>query len=734
MLAAKPPQILLNDLKSCCLFQNIDAFDFEAIHPLLHRVSISAGDTLFRQNDDGETLFIIIEGQLNIHRTQGTTCVCIGQLDAGKLIDEMQVLNCGKRTSTITAITDAELLEVSQAAWNHIIKIDPCILQRLTDIILKQLRHEQLHRLLPTILGSSDDATLEEFERETELLHLKRGEALFRRGDKGDALYVVIHGHLHAIAKNQNGHDVVIGDITQGELVGEMGILTNDNRSADVYAVRDCELAKWSQSSFQYFISKYPSLLMHITNNLIHRQRENLQLKSGSHAIKNIVVIAISSDLNAEVFSKHLISALTPHGAAAHFCGKRIADIFCIQNLVQNDAQMARLSAYLDEQEEHYRFVIYQTDNSMTAWTKHCIQRADHILYVAHSDAQSTYERFDDDTLHFQEDVIAPKQSLILLHHKHCSLPKGTAKWLSKRKFDNHHHIRRYVRDFQRLARFISEKSVGLVFGGGGARGFAHYGVYMAIKQAGIAVDYIGGTSMGALIGAQCALGWDLEKMLHMNNEYLIKSNPFKEYTIPIIALLKGKLLKKNMQKTFGSIQIEDLWTNFFCISSNLSCSKMMIHQQGPLERAIRASTAIPGITVPVMENQNILVDGGLVNNIPGDIMQKLCHKVIVVDVGGKSHLDNTMHEMPAAWEIIGQRLFSPNSKSQAPSIIDVLMSSTLINSSSKANSVKQDVDVYLRPPIDNYKLLDFSKIDELIDLGYQYACSEIQQHQHKLQ
>ncbi|MCP4756024.1 MAG: patatin-like phospholipase family protein, partial [Proteobacteria bacterium] len=219
-----------------------------------------------------------------------------------------------------------------------------------------------------------------------------------------------------------------------------------------------------------------------------------------------------------------------------------------------------------------------------------------------------------------------PQTNLVLLHPDGKRLPSGTDAWFRKRRIQYHHHLRwNSNEDFERLARFIDDRSIGIVFGGGGARGFAHIGVIRALKEAGIPIDMLGGTSIGALIAAGRAMGMDYERILETFQEKITELSPHKEYTLPVVSLFRSKKFDKAIAEFFHDIRIEDLWLNYFCVSSNLSTAETIVHRKGFLGKAVRASASIPGIFVPVIENNHLLADGAIVNNLPGDIMKEHC-------------------------------------------------------------------------------------------------------------
>jgi NTE family protein len=209
------------------------------------------------------------------------------------------------------------------------------------------------------------------------------------------------------------------------------------------------------------------------------------------------------------------------------------------------------------------------------------------------------------------------EQVLIVLHENGDRLPVGTKRWLSPREINLHHHVRmNRSDDFKRLARFAAGRTIGLVLGGGGARGFAHMGVIRALTEAGVPLDIVGGTSIGALIAAQPAMGWDYQTMLEKNRECFVKAKPLSDYTIPLTSIIGGRKLDDCLKKGFQDIRIEDLWLNYFSLSSDLTTAQITVQRHGYLWEAVRASISIPGILPPVINGKSLLIDGRITRDL----------------------------------------------------------------------------------------------------------------------
>ena len=175
---------------------------------------------------------------------------------------------------------------------------------------------------------------------------------------------------------------------------------------------------------------------------------------------------------------------------------------------------------------------------------------------------------------------------------------------------------------------------------GGGARGFAHIGIIKALIEAGVPFDHLGGASMGAIIAAGLAHEWGVEELTERMRETFVTHNPLDDFTLPLIALVRGKKASSMLQRNFGDICIEELPLPFFAVSSDLTTGRIHEHRAGLLWRALRASVALPGILPPVTHHGHLLVDGGVMNSLPVDVMRtRTTGPIIACDVTGELDL-----------------------------------------------------------------------------------------------
>jgi len=282
--------------------------------------------------------------------------------------------------------------------------------------------------------------------------------------------------------------------------------------------------------------------------------------------------------------------------------------------------------------------------------------------------------------------------------------------------------------DFQRLARCLSGHGVNVVLGGGGARGLAHVGVLRALVEADVPIDRIAGTSMGALVGSSYATGKDYQALLAMGREFFIEAKPHKEFTFPVFSLVRSRKLDAAMMAAYGDTLIEDLWLPYFCVSCDLSTGHPVTHCSGAVWRAARASISLPGIFVPAIEDGRLLVDGGVLNNLPGDVMQeRFGGPLVAVSASPPEDLTVQCDEFPSPWRVLAGRVLPFVKTPDVPNILDFLVRTAIVGSIPKAEQVRRDADLFLAPPTQNYGMMQFEALEEIAEVGYQHARGKIE-------
>ena len=583
--------------------------------------------------------------------------------------------------------------------------------------------------------GEADEALLRDIMAEMEWVSLARGDVLLRQGDAEDSMYILLNGRLLVVVEREGESEQVLNEIAPGETVGEMAILTGERRLATVYALRDSELVKFTKEDFGRLTDKHPEVIFQITRTIIMRLRQQtLKQRSATQNLITFCVIPASLDAPLRDFAVKLADALGAFGSTLHLNSERL-DCSLEPGAAQTPSQAAgsrKVVAWLSEQETRHRFVVYEADPGPSAWTSRCLRQADRILIVASAEADPALSPIEEELLLTESGRATARKELVLLQPDRQRMPTGTARWLAAREITRHHHVHLHTpADFARLARFLTGRAVGVALGGGGARGFAHIGVLRALTELGVPIDCIGGTSMGAVIGAQHALGWDYPTMVEKNRQGWIEFQPMRDYTLPIVALLTGRKAVAALKMMCGETRIEDLWTNFFCVTSNLTSGEVMAHREGLLRKYLRASTSVPGIAPPVPDQGSLLVDGAALNNLPADIVRQLCEggRVIAVNVTPRVDLATSPNygDSLSAWEFLWSRINPFGEPVRVPTIQSILGRTMGIRRMQEMNELTRSVDLYLHPPVDRFGAFDLKSFDRLVEIGYSFARPKIE-------
>ena len=246
-------------------------------------------------------------------------------------------------------------------------------------------------------------------------------------------------------------------------------------------------------------------------------------------------------------------------------------------------------------------------------------------------------------------------------------------------------------------------RKLGLALGGGATLGAAHIGVLKALEEMSIDLHCVSGTSIGAYIGALYAFGVspaDIEKEIRGLNWLDVSGLSLQKIKF---GLLTNDKLGKSLENRLGSAQIADSKLPLAIVATDIASGKKVVLTEGAVSQAVMASTAVPGIFAPVEIDDQILVDGGLVENVPISPLQELgADLTIGVDLGAH------------------QSFRKPDD------IIDVLVNSIDIAIDNATRLQTSKADIVISPELGAYSRTDSTQISELIDEGYKAACAAI--------
>ncbi|MEM1328310.1 MAG: cyclic nucleotide-binding and patatin-like phospholipase domain-containing protein [Bacteroidota bacterium] len=583
--------------------------------------------------------------------------------------------------------------------------------------LIKAILHERW--------GNLDEVLLDQIIHHLEWEILNCGIKLYQEGEIGDCMHILISGRLKAF-REESGQLVGIGEISAGECVGETSLIAEAPRNASIYVIRDSILVKMNKMQFDAICQQHPQLLKQVAKVVIQRFSNPDGAKQKLAAIKNVALFPVDETVDMEAFTTKLIEQLSHQVSTQVFDKVRMNERLSTDGLDDfSEASLSDLHFYnwQEKIEQESDLIIYQAAHDDSFWTQTCIRQADMILLVG-----DFYEReksaVETNLFERTNKLSYVSRHLVLLHKDANRLPENTAHHLDLREVDLHHHIRwEKEGDFARLSRFITGKTIGLVLAGGGAKGLAHVGVYQRLKEEGIEIDMLGGTSIGAAIAGAIAMDLSVKELVEKCRDAFVVEKPLSKRALPLVSFISDTRLNRVMKKHYGNRNIEDQWLNFFCVSSNYSHPATIIHKRGKFWKAIRASLSIPGALPPVVEGNDLLVDGGLMNNFPIDIMTSYnIGKIIGVSLSKEKEYQLNYQQIPHSRKLLQNKFVSKKKRIKVPSLVSIIFKSTILASYEKSGSTKQLADVLIHPPVARFGLLDFKKFDAIYKIGYEHT------------
>lgn len=543
------------------------------------------------------------------------------------------------------------------------------------------------------------------------------GELLFAAGAPADCLYIVVTGRLRALRADGS----VAGDISRLEPIGEISVMTDEPRSGEVYALRDSLLLRIQREALLGFVARYPAAMREITRVLIHRLRQNLRPSSAATLPSRpaLAIVPASASVPAAAFVERLDQAFRRHGEVPERLDAALIDSHlgagASQLPLTDGAGNSRLIDWLARREAGGQRLLYCADAEREAWSERCMRQADRVLVVT-----------DDRTRPIDSAVPAMLRRLHLrtpielVMLRDGQMPVTTLReWTANCDIDSHHHLHPSVdADHERLARLLSGRALGLVLGGGGARGFAHIGLIKALEELRRPVDLVGGTSMGAFFGALLAAGADSRELRRIAGETFVQQNFLNDFVIPRVSLIRGRRFSTRLRAIFGEQMIEELPLGYFCVSTNLTRGTAVVHRQGPVSLWVGTSMAVPGVAPPVVWNGDLLADGAIVNSLPTDVMQAEGRgPIIASDVSTEGGLSAPGIEGPDP-----EALLRRNREGPPLTLADILFRSATLTSESGIKARAARADLYLRMPVSGIGLFDWKRVDEIVERGYRQA------------
>ncbi len=541
----------------------------------------------------------------------------------------------------------------------------------------------EVNARMPAAVGTAplfallNDAARLRLEQVAVSVDLAAGEWLFHQGDAAEDLYLVRSGRLEVLV---NGEPV--RQLGAGTVVGELSLLIADTRTASVRARRDSHLLRISHAAFEQALSDDAQAMGAVATVLARRlasPRPTGERKTPQPTL--VAVVAVDATAPAAEVADALVTQLRNHlkVAAPGEVGP--------ESLERAEADNDR--------------VVLVATTPDDAWWQFCVRQADHLVLVARSSAEPL--------------AVPPLgrtgADLVLIGSRLTSdrviaWSEALEPW--QITFADESEVPTAVRP---LAARIAGRSVGVVMAGGGARSFAHIGVLKELAAAGVSVDRVAGTSAGSIIAALHALGHDAETIHAICYEEFVRRRPFSDYTLPTVSLAKGRRVRHAVQRHFADVRIEELPLQLRCASTDLRSRKAYAHRSGLVADAVLASIALPVLFPPRRHQDRLLVDGGILDNLPVGLLTERDEGPLVavnISMGGA--------ERPPSGP--GAASAAPTRPQRVPSLGETLLRTMFIGSGGAVEAARDAGAVVVTPATLGVGLLEFHQLDRMVEAG----------------
>jgi predicted acylesterase/phospholipase RssA/CRP-like cAMP-binding protein len=689
-------------------------------------LELADGDTLVGEGAEADEVYYLRSGRLiaSISTARGETR--LGAIEPGEFVGEVTVVAGGRRTATLRADGPAVVVGISRHAFEHWLEDHPDVAEEIVQKARQRVDRRQMAAMAADHLGATDPELLNAIVDQVEWRVLEAGEVLFEQGDASDGAYFVVSGRLLVIVSDNHGSGAVTGEslvreIGRGEVVGELGLLAREPRSGTVRALRNTTLARFSAAVFEDLSARFPALLLHVARGLVQRMLNPAERLADRAAA---IAVAVMTDEPPGELISILVDEIGRHGTVTHLSSGRVDQLLDRDGIAQApNVQVPRLGEFMHEADLGNDHLLLETDHDLTSWSRRVLAQADRVvLVVSPRPDRAELDRLDT-MLGALERLDHVVRIAAVLHPADTERPTDTGALMDRIGATEVVHVRAGSEsDMRRLARLSSGHGIGLVLSGGGARGFAHLGAYRALFEAGIPIDSIGGCSMGAPIAGAIAVEVprdEIESFIEAQYRRLL------DYTVPVVSLLKGRRITRNLERSFDGRDIEDLWIPYFCVSTNLTTSQLEVHRRGNAAKFVRASVALPGILPPVPHEGSLLVDGSVLNNLPVTVMRQhsAIGTVIAVDVApprgprARSEFGGSV----SGWKALAAAI-RPNGI-RYPALSTVLLRSMLTGAvHHQREALQRDVDLLITMNLPGVGLLEFERTRDVAKIGYDSA------------
>ena len=637
---------------------------------------------------------------------------------------------------------------------------------------------------------------LNRIARRAELIEINKGDTICKQDSPADAFYVLVSGRIHAYTCNVAGQKEESDFILRGTHFGVISALTGENHSHTYEAINDSVVLRINKDDFSVLLKSTPKLAVALSQSLSQRIRKhvkrtldpqestiiavyaplkgsgsstyaaNLAINLREQSGKKVLLLSLSSDQNdqrinlADIVYDHykIIESIIK--------GKVAIDVLSVKFDSANAAVLNKISQFVSAPVNDYNYIILDLPNEMDDVVMKTLIQSD-IIHLVSVDRKKDLEitrSVIDRLISTLKDKFHPDNIQVVIsgvnnenHMPHEEIKKvlnyDVFLVLPHLKLSEFKSISvdeglsiievvpntEYVLVIRRLSRRISGVMVGLVLGGGAALGLAHIGIIRVLEREGIPIDIIVGSSMGALIASIWAVGYTADELEKCGREFEKKSAMIKVFDpiLPISGLvggqgirmwLKGKLHNKTFLETKIPLRV---------VAYDLIHRKEIVIDHGNIVEAVRKSVAIPGVIKPVMEADQMIIDGGVLNPLPTNVLVEMGVKKIIAvnvlqspqDVAYNSELEkeqtckeNKIQFIQHPFQFVGIRLGRMFTLPFTPNVADIIVRTLQASEYILAEASGKQADVLIHPDLRGINWFELYEVNQLIKRGEEAA------------
>ncbi|AJS78433.1 Nte1p [Saccharomyces cerevisiae YJM1573] len=682
----------------------------------LEWVHLRASETLFSQGDSANGIYVVLNGRLRQLQQQSlsnsntsseeveTQNIILGELAQGESFGEVEVLTAMNRYSTIVAVRDSELARIPRTLFELLALEHPSIMIRVSRLVAKKIVGD---RTVPALTG--DPLSIKENDFTSLIPPTKASYSSSLSHKPQNITSGTITFRTITILPITSGLPVEAFAMKLVQAFKQVGRTTIglNQRTTLTHLGRHAfdRLSKLKQSGYFAELEEMYQTVVYISDTPVKSNWTRTCIAQGDC----ILLLADARSPSAEIgeYEKLLLNSKTT---------ARTELILLHPERYVEPGLTHKWLRYRPWVHSHHHIQFSLTGTTLMNEGK---------MHVLNNGALALMDKL------IQTEFSRKTQQNIskLLPDSIKNTVENFSSRFMKSKRQYYTPVHRHKNDFLRLARILSGQAIGLVLGGGGARGISHLGVIQAIEEQGIPVDVIGGTSIGSFVGGLYAKDYDLVPIYGRVKKFAGRISSIwrmlTDLTWPVTSYTTGHEFNRGIWKTFGDTRIEDFWIQYYCNSTNITDSVQEIHSFGYAWRYIRASMSLAGLLPPLEENGSMLLDGGYVDNLPVTEMRaRGCQTIFAVDVGSAD--DRTPMEygdsLNGFW-IIFNRWNPFSSHPNIPNMAEIQVRLGYVASVNALEKAKNTPGVvYVRPPIEEYATLDFSKFEEIYHVGVDYG------------